>query len=205
MKNLATLLTSLMLSTLAAAALFSSSANAASITQLFAPEALTLSNNFEDSENNVDVTFNPEASLFGLAGGSSGVGPSGIRGLIAHVDPLALSGTFAAPQMAMGLWFGNDDYSLVFDAVLTVYSGITELGKVSVTSNGNDYIDQFIGLSSDMSFDSFNLSYASPSDGLIVFVDDLYLDNSAVPAPAAAWLFGSGLVALFGMRRRKFG
>jgi hypothetical protein len=179
-------------STLAAAVLLSSSTYAATITQLFAPGSLTLSNNFEDSENNADVTFNPEASLFGLAGGSAGIGPSGIRGLVADVNPLPLTGSFVAPQMAMGLWFGNDDYALIFDAVLTVYAGVTELGSVAVTSNGNDYIDQFIGLSSDMSFDAFKLSYASPGDSLAVFVDDLYVDNSAVPAPAAAWLLGAG-------------
>ena len=39
----------------------------------------------------------------------------------------------------------------------------------------------------------------------LLFADDFYIAASvtAVPVPAAVWLFGSGLVALLGIRRRK--
>lgn len=36
-----------------------------------------------------------------------------------------------------------------------------------------------------------------------IFIDDVYLGVAAVPVPAAAWLFGSGLVGLIGLARRK--
>ena len=36
-----------------------------------------------------------------------------------------------------------------------------------------------------------------------IFVDDVYLGVAAVPVPAAAWLFGSGLVGLIGLARRR--
>jgi hypothetical protein len=36
-----------------------------------------------------------------------------------------------------------------------------------------------------------------------IFVDDVFLGVTAVPVPAAVWLFGSGLVGLVGVARRK--
>jgi len=36
-----------------------------------------------------------------------------------------------------------------------------------------------------------------------IFIDDVYLGVAAVPVPAAAWLFGSGLLGLVGVARRK--
>ena len=36
-----------------------------------------------------------------------------------------------------------------------------------------------------------------------VLIDDLYLGVSAVPVPAAVWLFGSGLLGLVGVARRR--
>ena len=34
-------------------------------------------------------------------------------------------------------------------------------------------------------------------------IDDVYVDTSVVPVPATAWLFGSGLLGLIGVDRRK--
>jgi len=36
-----------------------------------------------------------------------------------------------------------------------------------------------------------------------IFIDDVYLGVAAVPVPAAVWLFGSGLLGLIGVARRK--
>jgi hypothetical protein len=36
-----------------------------------------------------------------------------------------------------------------------------------------------------------------------IFIDDVYLGVTAVPVPAAVWLFGSGLLGLIGVARRK--
>lgn len=43
----------------------------------------------------------------------------------------------------------------------------------------------------------------SPADGFFLSVDDLVVTPSAVPVPAAVWMFGSGLLGLMGMRRKK--
>ena len=44
---------------------------------------------------------------------------------------------------------------------------------------------------------------ASTSNGGAIFLDDASLEVSAVPVPAAVWLFGSGLLGLVGVARRK--
>jgi hypothetical protein len=44
---------------------------------------------------------------------------------------------------------------------------------------------------------------ASTSNAGAIFLDDASLSVSAVPVPAAVWLFGSGLLGLVGVARRK--
>lgn len=75
------------------------------------------------------------------------------------------------------MYFGNDDFGLIFDAKLAVFDlmGLM-LGSVVVTSNGNDYADQFIGLRSDTPFRLVSLSYARPDAGAL----SLYVDNFMV-------------------------
>ena len=38
---------------------------------------------------------------------------------------------------------------------------------------------------------------------VLLFADDFSIGVTAIPVPAAAWLFGSGLIGLFGLARRK--
>ena len=70
------------------------------------------------------------------------------------------------------------------------------------TATGNDLINFFIKTGGGN----------SPVDGRF-YIDDIYLEDtddinlnnpvSAVPIPAAAWLFGSGLLGLIGIARRR--
>ena len=39
--------------------------------------------------------------------------------------------------------------------------------------------------------------------GDTIGVDDIVFANTTVPVPAAVWLFGSGLIGLIGVARRK--
>lgn len=184
----------------------SQQASAALITQLFSPDLLTLSNNFDTSfrASNADVTFAAPYVVNSSASGVDDVNPSGLRGVFVD-KPLPLVGELTAPNYAMGMWFGNDDYNMIFDAILEVFSGTQSLGIVEVVSNANDWADQFIGLSSNMAFDRFELTYQRPQAGnLGIWIDDLYLSKSAVsvPVPATALLFLFGFACLLLNYRR---
>lgn len=174
------------------------------ITQIAAPGSLTLSNDFETSKNNADVTFNNTAYLILASDASSSVTPSGTKGLVDTVGNAPLIGTLSSAATSVGMWFGNDDYNLDFNAVLEIFDGATLLGSVSVSSNANDYADQFIGLSSDIAFDSFHIYYERPNaDQLSVYIDDLYLGASSVPEPATLTLLGLGLAGIGFSRKKK--
>lgn len=186
---------------------FSSAANAALI-QLSDSTGLTLSNDFETSVNNADITFDGTASRFASASATSSVTPSGEWGLLESRFDAPLTGTLSTHTTAVGFWFGNDDFGLVFDAILELFDGVTSLGSVSVTSNANDYADQFIGASSTVAFDSFQFTYQRPeAGGLSVYIDDVYLGSPSVsvPEPASLALFGLGLAGMgvFGNRRSR--
>ncbi|WP_424974481.1 VPLPA-CTERM sorting domain-containing protein [Dinoroseobacter sp. S124A] len=112
----------------------------------------------------------------------------------------------------VGMTFGNDQMgnpgtSGIFDVVLEAYSGAILLGSVTVTSNGNDLSDQFIGFGTTTAFDRVVLDYKAPADPRLArFITEVRfgLDAPApIPLPAALPLLLLGLGGLGLARARK--
>ncbi|MDX2458330.1 MAG: VPLPA-CTERM sorting domain-containing protein, partial [Gammaproteobacteria bacterium] len=70
-----------------------------------------------------------------------------------------------------------------------------------VDSIPNSYGGEFFGFISDTPFTSVKLIGGGGSNQQNYSLDDMVY--SAVPVPAAVWLFGSGLLGLVGIARRK--
>lgn len=79
---------------------------------------------------------------------------------------------------------------------LGIYIGGSLVGSIS-----NSYGGEFFGVISDSSFTSITLKGGSGSNQQNYRLDDMVY--SPVPVPAAVWLFGSGLIGLVGVARRK--
>lgn len=95
--------------------------------------------------------------------------------------------------------FGNmtfsDNIGNLFTDVLIGDNG-TDAGGPGFTNH------QFFGVTNSEAFTSITLSFTGASSSGLITVDRLEY-SSVVPVPAAAWLFGSGLIGLFSLRRRK--
>jgi hypothetical protein len=63
----------------------------------------------------------------------------------------------------------------------------------------------FLGVTDTAGFNSFEFREINGTGEQVLTIraDDVTIGVSAVPVPPAAWLFGSGLIALIGMCRRK--
>ena len=179
----------------------------AAVIQLFSYGEMTpgfLLNDFETTKNKAWVTFDPSAFLVSCAAASEGVCPSPIQGLAEFIADEPLGAMLTSPATEVGVTFGNDDFGLVFNALLSIFSpGDVFLGQVMVLSNGNDFADQFIGLRSTIPFTRVDIAYQRPqAQGLAVFVDDFAVNAAAVPEPATLLLLGTGLAAV-GVRRSR--
>ena len=78
------------------------------------------------------------------------------------------------------------------------------------TDGGNDFDWTQMMVSAVMPTDTastriqlIHILEASTSNGGAIFLDNASLEVSAVPVPAAVWLFGSGLLGLVGVARRR--
>lgn len=177
----------------------------AAVTQLSSAAQISTSylNDFESVVSSGPVTFSG-GQLYSAAGASSGVTTSGSQGLLSMSFPQDISAQFAGSYNAVGMYFGNDDICCTsgFSAKLEAFSGATSLGSVFVVANMNDYVDQFIGLSSATAFDRVVISYNGA--GLYTFVDDFQLGQvAAVPEPETYAMLLAGLGIMGALARRK--
>ena len=106
---------------------------------------------------------------------------------------------------AIGL-FENSNLidSLSYEGELSPF---TEGNVLSVSDNNTDILSISRipnGIDTDDNFADFQLGCITPGSANIAGTGDCSLITpSAVPLPAAAWLFGSGIIGLVGLARRK--
>ena len=105
-----------------------------------------------------------------------------------------------------GTFGGTDPVVYTFDQAFTILSGFgsaTVSGGNTVLSlpdiDFHDGILQFMGPVTSLSVTSSTVCGGDCSFQALTFG----VDTSAVPIPSAVWLFGSGLLGLVGMARRK--
>lgn len=118
------------------------------------------------------------------------------------VGPNSFRFDFDAPVSAFGFLWGAADYTWTLSAF-----------------NGSDLLETLIldPTTSSNSGDYFGIAHAGITHATLisnggdfgtdyVFIDNFTVNNanvSAVPVPAAVWLFGSGLVGLLGFNRKR--
>lgn len=186
--------------------LTASSARGVGVTQLFGPGEFTSVSqvvlDFESPAFNVPpVTFDATTARFTSLDASGGVTTSGMWGLFEGDylnDPMRAE--FAVDVQEVGMYFGNDDFGLTFNAVLEAFdANNVSLGSVSVTSNVNDLVDQYIGLRSDAPIRAVGISYSRPQAmQLGVYIDDFTV-GLAVPEPGTLPLAAAAIAALLSL------
>ena len=82
----------------------------------------------------------------------------------------------------------------------SVYPGPTEVFESTGTDMMSSGLLGALDIPLNIGFDFFGFSIES-ANGSVVSTD--FINTAVVPVPAAAWLFGSGLLALLGISRRK--
>lgn len=120
-------------------------------------------------------------------------------------DTITATGTFddsvltaGAGEVLFGNGSGNTMTIEVGTATYTAIDDILDEPFISFTSLTS--IDDFVFIADDYSFNS-NFTSFDDFDGL--FGDWTTVEITAVPVPAAVWLFASGLLGLAGIARRK--
>jgi hypothetical protein len=161
---------------------------------------------FFDGFRSVDA---PDVLFLPLVGNTLTV--SGLEGapapaLVSFAGGVLIEFDNTADSLAMD--FGNDELGLgsIGDlAILQVFRDGNLVGTSSLAMNFNDLIDQTISITG-VTFDSAIIDYTTPAGdpiGLARVIDNIVFEAAVVPIPASVWLFGSGLLGLVGMARRK--
>lgn len=143
------------------------------------------------SNNNVGVRSNLSGDGTNMDGGSAGSTTDLDEGILFTFDQVVTL-TF----VNFDSFSGSDDFNLTVDGIsLLVDHNQSDAAVLGVVSN-TPFPDHF-------DFSVVGTEFLIWADGN---TDSFRIDSlraSAVPVPAAAWLFGSGLLGLVGMARRR--
>lgn len=206
-----------------------STASAVTITQIHAPgdlsDATTL--NFDAFASYTDATglflsegvdFIPEGNSVIIQDFSNTpITPSSLNNvLVAAPAPndhsVSLDVIFDSPTFMVGAYLGNDQFNgTLYESErfeLEIFDVSNQsLGLVSINSNLNLAVDQYLGLESDMSFSRARFTHFSIEQNtyaLSVILDDLsFRSTSKVPAPPSILLVGLGMLGLTVSIRKK--
>ncbi|MAT65100.1 MAG: hypothetical protein CMN57_05610 [Gammaproteobacteria bacterium] len=141
--------------------------------------------NFEVTGNVVVVDA---SNIFNLSGGGT----------------ITASGVFDDSVLAAGgsgtIYFADPGNSISFNVGSKTYSDF-DLVAEYMTLSSNVLTDLNYS-SGDGEFDAY-FTYFTGADGLYGEWDGASFTTSPVPVPAAVWLFGSGLLGLVGLARRR--
>jgi hypothetical protein len=128
-----------------------------------------------------------------------GLNDAGNFDLFIAGDEFSMS--FASPVNAVGLYIVSGDPLVAGDVSLDTSAG-SALNSAAVDVTLGDGFAYYIGLISDTAFSSADLTFdATAVEAFLYSVDDI--TTSAVPLPGAIWLFGSGLIGLIGLSKRR--
>jgi hypothetical protein len=161
---------------------------------------------FETGLVNTALSFSGLGRVFieSAASASSGITTSGLFGLVVDsTNPNTLRINFNINVNETGLWFGNDAFGNIFSAYLFAYNEANELlGSASKETNGNDFVDQFIGLRTTQNISYLIFEYPkSESRGLSIFIDDVSYGLIKVSEPNSLLIFAI-LVAFISRKYR---
>lgn len=105
-------------------------------------------------------------------------------------------------------YFGGspDSYNSVSffngETLIKSYTGAELSGFANLGSNGNQSEGEFWNFLATNSSEFFNKIVLSSTNNAFETDNHAFRDVSSVPVPAAAWLFGSALLGLGGLRRK---
>lgn len=105
--------------------------------------------------------------------------------------------TFDTPIDSFGFYVTGLQASLVPQQTVTYFDGSSAVFNFPAANDGGGAFIGFTDIGRSITSVTLNLT----ND--VVAIDDIRYGVSAVPVPAAVWLFGSGLVGLVGASRRK--
>ena len=132
-----------------------------------------------------DGVYSTNAFLDFDTGGNTITVTGTVAGLGINSDIVLLSGSFS------GWTYGSTGLSASFSG-----SGVDTKHNDLLTALG-------VPLNTQFEYFGFTLGYDFDLDGNATAISTSVLNTSVVPVPAAAWLFGSGLLGLVGIARRK--
>ena len=112
--------------------------------------------------------------------------------------------SFANPVNAVGLYIVSGDPLFAGDVSLDTNEGNAINSATVDVTLGDGGLAYYIGLISDTTFTSAGITFdAAAVETFLYSVDDITTSVSAVPVPAAIWLFGSGVLGLLGLSQRR--